>query len=187
MLDFTYSESVNILLTNGFLLGDESIVLMDSLNGESGVPFQIFVHPQNHVVMTMTGSENSQILRSQMYFTWKPLSRENLTYMLENSHLVYLPNVLLFGRSNNLGDSQITAFPQVSSAYFENIWAFYTMVVDNGIFLSWQINPNISLLTHKEKKAFIGLSPQEVIWKSHEKLKSILLKLSLSPDTFGLV
>lgn len=212
MKNISFSSAVKTLLTNGFVLALED-TWKDS-NTKSVHRYNIYINPVHHVIAVINGLFEDQIFDFQMYYSWKPLSLESLNYILIVAEEPFCSDIKKVCSTNaeSTLDSTSIYFTNIESSTFLFSWEFYSLILENGIFLSWeQRHSNICLIKPHEVKSFTynilidyddNLSENDIykdikyqidMIKSskiatinYQRLTSIISNLNLSPANFGL-
>lgn len=184
MQDSSFSEVEKWLLDNGFLLGfeqmrDPSIVTQGR--------FHIYIHPFNHVVISIQESINSpnSIEDCHLLCSWQ-LKTEYFDQKSDFIDYVYglggkTPS--FYNHKHKTEDVSIIQIESYANRESKSVSGLYLLLAEKAIFLPWKEQPHMWLLTNEE---WLG-NDIDNTKISNKKLRSAIKKLDLNLVDFGLL
>jgi hypothetical protein len=175
-----FGEAHIIIKNNGFLVGEvEGHAPEYNRTGR----YANYIHPSNHVVLTVEESSPNEIDSCHIYGVWKLKPECDRRLFLANHPLCEgtSPNnidaVSNFDNAN-LDDAQA---PDISSCLFMQVWSVYEYYLNTVDFIPWEIQPDLTPLLTKRTHFNV-----HDVQKPDQRLVYNIKKLKLNPADFGI-
>ena len=184
----TFSGAEDELLEHGFLLGFENTWRSEFYT--EALPFKIFIHPTNPVLIVLEGYSNNRLNCSKIMSVWtqnNDINDSNFCYKIPR--LGGITYIDIVSDNKNVGNTSLFSQHSCSSVApgleFKNLLYYYTILLEENVFLSWGKQPNLNLL-NPEEMDFLGSANEEKENLNQSRLKIAIDNLGLDSANFGI-
>jgi hypothetical protein len=179
--DHIYFSAAGLKLREaGFLLGIEENL---GLYQAEKIRFQTFIHPNQHVVITLEESHQNKIESCHMYCVMTLKSGINPNDFVYKHPFCNSLNPRFLNTIKHFSnlDSTNLHSPKLESSSFHDIWATYLYYTDHVLFTKWMIKPDlVHILGRKVREC------DRIFFGSRERLLKNIQILDLDPLDFGI-